>query len=192
MDNENNCYKLEFLLNKLFVSIGYKITRCIESDPVPESSKYYGQVFSLDHKKIIYRKGKITKDRPGAFLSVWKRGGLGEIRKPIPLQYEDLDFLFIYVSSNLTITNSKVLENELKSGMFIFPVETLIEKGIINSITSKGKTGFRVFPPWSDDRGSNGTKMFSNSGKKTQRWQLPYYFDMNLIDTPRLLQIMKY
>ena len=119
------------------------------------------------------------------FLSATNNGGITQ----------DLDYLFIYVSSDLIVPHNKELENEYKSGIFIFPVEMLVEKGIISSTYSRGKTGFRVFPPWSDDRGLTGTKIFSNSGKKTQQWRLPYYFslaDKDLIDEPRLLEIMRY
>ena len=88
MCSNNFCYKLECLLNRLFLSTGYTITKYIEPDPIPESSKYHGHIFSLDHKKIIYRKDKITQDRPGAFLAVWKRHYLGEIKRPIPFEFQ--------------------------------------------------------------------------------------------------------
>jgi hypothetical protein len=79
--------------------------------------------------------------------------------------------------------------NKLERGMFIFPVSLLIKKGIICGDKSKGKNGFRVFPPWSQDRGKVGTQVFSDSGKKTQRWQLPYFVSIDengLIDPVKL------
>ena len=80
-------------------------------------------------------------------------------------------------------------------GMFIFPVSLLIKKGIVPSTKNKGKTGFRVFPPWSDDRGVAGTKVFSELGKKTQQWQLLYFLEIDddgLIDLCKLNNILNH
>ena len=79
--------------------------------------------------------------------------------------------------------------------MFIFPVSVLIKKGIVSSLKSKGKTGFRVFPPWSQDRGMVGTKVFSESGKKTQRWQIPFFLKIDengLIDSYELNELLNH
>lgn len=160
---------VEALLIKSFSPMGYELTKAVEIDTIPENSKYEALNFSLSGKRIIYRKGKVTPDRPGAFLSVWQRPVLqiSNGNKPIPLESDELDYLFIQV------------EDELERGMFIFPVATLKEKGIVSSTDKKGKTGFRVFPPWSQNRGLAGTKVFSESGKKTQRWQLPYFIGID-------------
>ena len=163
--------EMESLLNKYFSPAGYKITTAVELDPVAENAKYEALNFSLNDRKVVYRKGNVTPDRPGAFLSVWQRPALGNVNgnKPIPLKSDELDFLFVQVKS------------DSKYGMFVFPVAILKEKGIVSSATTKGKgkTGFRVFPPWSGDRGVAGTKVFSESGKKTQRWQLPYFIEIS-------------
>jgi len=174
--------EMESLLKKYFSPEGYKITKAVELDPVPENGKYEALIFSLNDREIVYRKGNVTPDRPGAFLSVWQRPALdnGKGNKPIPLTPNELDYLFVQVSS------------DSNNGMFIFPEAILEEKGIITSATKKGKTGFRVFPPWSQDRGVVGTKVFSESGKKTQRWQLPYFIQIGedgYIDADKLKQI---
>ena len=186
----------ESLLIKGFIPAGYKITNGVALDPVPESSKYEALVFSLNHLNIVYRKGKVTPDRPGAFLAVWQRPLLRNIdgNKPIPLKSNELDYLFVQVESHSNITTNDILESRPMHGIFIFPVSLLIDKGIVSSSKSKGKTGFRVFPPWSDDRGVAGTKVFSESGKKTQRWQLPYFLKFNdkgLIDPYKLNEILR-
>ena len=153
MLNENYRDKLESLLVKMFVPAGYQITKKVELDPIPESSKYEALNFSINDMSIVYRKGKVTSDRPGAFLAVWKRPTSEDVNgnKPIPLRSSELDYLFIQVERHSTILEE--LEPKSKCGMFIFPVSLLIEKGIVSSLKSKGKTGFRVFPPWSEDRG---------------------------------------
>jgi len=197
LGNKNYRDELEFLLIKEFVPSGYQITQKVTLDPTPESAKYEGLNFHLSGRSIVYRKGKVTSDRPSAFLAVWQRPsseGLNSNKsKPIPLTSDDLDYLFIHVESHSNI--SEGFEHRSKYGMFIFPVSLLVEKRILASVKSKGKTGFRVFPPWSEDRGDVGTKVFSESGKKTQRWQIPFFLDIdengliNPCELKKLLQI---
>jgi len=171
----NYHHELESLLINNFLPIGYRITKNIEVDSIPENSQYEALFFALNQKNIIYRKGKVTPDRPGAFLSLWKRPLSSSINnKPIPFHSNDLDYLFIKVDeySNTTINNKR-------SGIFILPVSLLSNKKIVSSDKNKGKTGFRIFPPWSQDRGNEKTQIFSESAKKTQRWQLPYFLEFN-------------
>ena len=186
--------ELQRLLVSAFIPAGHKITKNIELGPVPESIQYDALVFCLDGKNIVYRKGKLTPDRPGAFLAVWQRplspGVNGN--KPMPLNSLELDYLFVRVQEHSNVTNTDEAMTNPKQGMFIFPVALLMKYGIVSSPTSKGKTGFRVFPPWSQDRGVVGTKVFSGSGKKTQRWQLPYFVEIDeddLIDPSGLNKV---
>ena len=173
--------ELESLVIREFVPAGYQITKGIELDPVPESSKYAALVFSLNEKSIVYRKGKVTADRPGAFLAIWQRPSPVNLNdnKPMPLTSRQLDYLIIQVESHAGVTAAEAGVQGTRHGLFIFPVALLVERGIVCSTKSKGKTGFRVFPPWSQDRGVVGTKLFSASGKKTQRWQLPYFLEID-------------
>jgi len=156
------------LLSSLIAQLAaghYHITEAEKADSIPEAQKYAGATFSLNRQKCVYREAKVTQDRPGAFLAIWKREEAATHSKPIPLAAEDLDYLFI-----------KVTDVEGKqTGFFVFPVSLLLDRGIIHSAYKKGKTGFRVFPPWTTDRGNVGTQVFSASGKKTQSWQLPYF-----------------
>ncbi len=196
---KNNSYsdELESLLIKEFIPAGYSITKKIELDAVPESSKYEALVFGLDEKNVVYRKGKVTPDRPGAYLAVWQRPSSPTLNgnKPIPLKSNELDYLFVRVQEQSSVTSTEASMNNPQYGIFIFPVSLLIEKGIVSSVNSKGKTGFRVFPPWSHDRGVVGTKVFSESGKRTQRWQLPYFIEINengLIDPCKLNKVLSH
>lgn len=181
MKNKNYSDELKSLLIKEFIPAGYRITKDIELDSSPESAKYQALVFGLNEKNIVYRKGKVTPDRPGAYLTVWQRPPSSTFNrnKPIPLTSNDLDYLFVEVKEHSNITSSEESMNSPKYGIFVFPISLLIKKGIVSSINGKGKTGFRVFPPWSQDRGVVGTKVFSESGKRTQRWQLPYFIDID-------------
>lgn len=205
--------EIESLLVDVFEPAGYQITQGVTLDPVPESVQYQGLRFSLNDKRIVYRKGKLTSDRPGAFLAVWQRPLSASMHvnktsdaikpdkpnKPIPLTVSELDYLLIQVESHSPVSEEHDAitkpSNKLNSkrGLFIFPISILIEKGIVSSPKHKGKTGFRVFPPWSQDRGDVGTKVFSESGKKTQRWQLPFFVaidDNGSIDAGELNKLL--
>jgi len=166
-----------------FITRNEQIITAEKADLVPEAKKYAGATFMINHKKCVYREAKMTPDRPGAFLAIWKRLDIQMKTKPIPLDADDLDYLFIGVENI----------NNKQKGFFIFPVSLLLHKSIMSSDNKKGKTGFRVFPPWTADRGNIGTQVFSASGKKTQDWQLPYFVEMNQdgsLDSSKLNQIL--
>jgi hypothetical protein len=194
LEDKNYRDELTSILVKAFTPAGYQITKSIELGSVPESSKYNALTFTLDDNAIVYRKGNVTPDRPGAFLAVWQRPPSQTVNnnKPVPLQSTELDYLFVQVQEHPALTDSPESLTDLKNGMFIFPVSLLIKKGIVSSSSNKGKTGFRVFPPWSQDRGIADTKVFSESGKKTQGWQLPYFLEIKRdgsIDPCKLKQV---
>lgn len=180
---------IESFLIKQFSLTSIEITSAIELDPAPENSKYEALTFALNGKAAVYRKGNITKDRPGAFLSLWQRPvhGVNKGSKPIPLAEGQVDYLFIQVNQQAKGNSPE------RKGMFIFPNALLVDKGIVSSSRHKGKTGFRVFPPWSEDRGKTGTKVFSASGMKTQRWQIPYFLEIDelgLMDVDKIKKII--
>ena len=180
MEKNNYLDKVKYLLVTSFIPAGYKITKDVELSTIPEATKYDALNFSLNNQKIVYRKGKNTEDRPGAFLAIWKRPSSSIVNnKPIALESNEIDYLFVEVEEHSSIVSNEGSINDLRKGIFIFPVSILIAKGIISSEKKKGKTGFRVFPPWSEDKGVVGMKVFSQSGKKTQCWQLPYYIEIN-------------
>lgn len=59
--------------------------------------------------------------------------------------------------------------------MFIFPLTVLLKKGVVRSEKAKGKMALRVFPPWTSSRGEVKSQVFSESAKRTQRWQCEYF-----------------
>lgn len=203
MENKHYRDELSSLLSKQFVPAGYKITKDVQLGPIPESSKYDALCFALDGRNIVYRKAKVTPDRPGAFLAVWQRPSTvshsqiesTNSNKPIPFHADEFDYMFVSVVSHCDDDHASETVQGVKSGLFIFPVAVLIEKGIVSSVKTKGKTGFRVFPPWSEDRGAVGTQLFSAAGKKTQQWQLPYFLsidDNGVIEAEKLNEILNY
>ncbi|KAF7766404.1 hypothetical protein PUND_a2228 [Pseudoalteromonas undina] len=191
METSNSRTELTTLLQTNFASLGYKLPSADELVSHDHNAQYHGYAFTLNQKRIIYRKAKVTPDRPDAFLALWKRPADCSNSKPIPFTNE-FDYLLVAVSSDgLTSSNNQVANSQ--SGLFIFPVELLVKKGIVSSLNSKGKTAFRVFPPWSESRALKRTSTFSNSAKVTQRWQCDYFLkqDQNkLIDLSKLNKIL--
>lgn len=190
MTTDNLYDELLVVLQNNFAPLGYKLPNADDLIPHSQNAQYYGFAFTINHKRIIYRKAKVTPDRPGAFLALWKRPADSN-SKPIPFTNE-FDYLLVAVSSDGLTTINNQLAN-IQSGLFLFPVELLVKKGIVSSLNSKGKTAFRVFPPWSESRALKGTGTFSNSAKVTQRWQCDYFLkqDQNkLIDLSKLNKIL--
>lgn len=192
--------KITNFLTQQFKLAGYELVGKVTGDPNPESAKYNALSFTVAKTlsartyRVVYRQANITPDRPGAFLSLWKRPSVcistnKKNNKPIPLDSDEFDFLFIRVENKsdyqteepLNINSSESTTN----GYFLFPTAVLTQKGIVASIKHKGKTAFRVFPPWSKGRDCNAseaTKRFSQSAKKTQQWQVLYFVD-TCVDT---------
>ena len=191
METSNSRNELTTLLQTSFASLGYKLPSADELVSHDYNAQYHGYAFTLNQKRIIYRKAKVTPDRPGAFLALWKRPADLSNSKPIPFANE-FDYLLVAVSSDgLTTINNQVAN--IQKGFFLFPVELLVKKGIVTGRNHKGKTAFRVFPPWSESRALKGTGAFSNSAKVTQRWQCDYFLNQNqhgLVDIIKLNNIL--
>ena len=191
MTTDNLYDELLVVLQNNFTPLGYKLPNADDLIPHSQNAQYHGFGFTINHKRIIYRKAKVTPDRPGAFLALWKRPADLSNSKPIPFANE-FDYLLVEVTSEgLTSTNSQV--TNIERGLFMFPVNVLLKKGIVSSLNSKGKTAFRVFPPWSESRALKGTGAFSNSTKVTQRWQCDYFLKQDqykLIDLSKLNKIL--
>lgn len=123
----------------------------------PESKEYKACNFKLDGKSILYRNAKITPKKVGLFVTCWKRNENGII-EPF---HEDNQIDFYVINTRF----------EKEFGQFVFPKSVLIKKGIISTKNKEGKRGFRVYPKW--DRPE------SNHAKKTQKWQLDYFYEIN-------------
>ena len=189
METSNSRNELTTLLQTSFASLGYKLPSADELVSHDHNAQYHGYAFTINHNRIIYRKAKVTPDRPGAFLALWKRPADCSNSKPIPFTNE-FDYLLVAVSSDgLTSSNNQVAN--LQSGLFIFPVELLVKKGIVTGTNRKGKTAFRVFPPWSESRALSGSGVFSNAAKSTQRWQCDYFLQQDQYGFVDLIKLNK-
>ncbi len=122
-----------------------------------EGKEYKACQFRLNGMKVICRNSKITPKKKGQFVTFWKRNKNG-ITEP----YSEADKVDFYII-NVVKGN--------KMGQFIFPKSVLIEYGIISTPQKDGKRGFRVYPNWDTPT--------SQQAKKTQKWQMKYFVELN-------------
>ncbi|MDQ0782010.1 MepB family protein [Chryseobacterium sp. W4I1] len=138
----------------IFQPLGLKLLN-MEEDR--ESSEYSGCSFMLDRLNIKFRTSKITPTKTGQFVTIWKRDENGETA---PFDSDDpYDFYLISGSRD----NNR--------GIFIFPKEILVEKGILSHGKKKGKRGIRVYPSWDPAE--------SKQAMATQKWQTAYFLDLS-------------
>ena len=125
---------------------------------VEHASQDYGAcTFELNNHRIQFRVAKITPTKIGQFVTFWKRLDSGPI---MPYNTTDsFDFLIVSV------------RDAGHYGQFIFPKSILHEKGLISKEGCGGKRAMRVYPSW--DVADN------NQAKKTQSWQLHYFFEID-------------
>jgi hypothetical protein len=123
-----------------------------------EGGEYGAYEFEINNRRIKFRTGKITPTKIGQFVTLWKRIGTGPI---LPYDMADpIDLFVISVRSN----------NHF--GQFVFPKTVLYEKGIISKDGKGGKRAMRLYPSWDITE--------SKQAKKTQEWQLIYFFEIDI------------
>lgn len=88
-----------------------------------EGNQYHACKFDINNKKILFRSSKITPKKIGQFLTVWHRN-IFSITIPFDVS-DQLDYLII------------LSEKDTKKGVFIFPKNTLVSKGIFSSQNKK-------------------------------------------------------
>jgi hypothetical protein len=121
-----------------------------------ESEEYGACEFEMNDLRIKFRVAKITPTKIGQFVTLWKRIGNGPI---MPHDLNDaVDFFVVSVRH----------VNHL--GQFVFPKTILHRQGIVSRDGKGGKRAIRVYPPWDITQ--------SPQAKKTQRWQLKYFLEI--------------
>jgi hypothetical protein len=138
----------------VFQPLGLKLLN-IEEDK--ESKEYSGCSFTLKGLNIKFRTSKITPTKAGQFVTIWKRN---ENEETAPFDSMDVfDFYLVFAST------------DHNKGLFIFPKEILLEKGILSHEQKIGKRGIRVYPSWDLTE--------SKQAKATQKWQTDYFLDLS-------------
>jgi hypothetical protein len=137
----------------IYEPLGWK---CNNVKQEAESQEYGACSFEMNGKTILFRVSKITPTKVGQFVTLWKRIGKGPIQP-----YDMQDSIDLFVVS---------VRNKNSFGQFVFPKAVLCEKGIVSQGDKVGKLAIRVYPAW--DIADN------SQAKKTQAWQLNYFFEV--------------
>ena len=122
-----------------------------------ESQEYGACTFEINNRLIKFRVAKKTPTKTGQFVTFWKRIGSGRI-----LPYDVSDLFDVLVVS---------VRDDGHFGQFVFPRSVLCEKDFISKEGEGGKRAMRVYPPWDITE--------NQQAKKTQAWQLLYFFEMD-------------
>lgn len=126
-----------------------------------ESKDYSACSFKINNFSVKFRQAKITPTKIGLFVTFWKRSITTQ--EIIPFDASDnFDFFIVGVNYQDHI------------GQFIFPKQALIKNKVISVKHTGGKRAIRVYPPWD--------KTDNVQAKKTQLWQLPFFFDIHSKD----------
>ena len=142
----------------------YKPNQLIAASTEEEQQniEYAAGTFELINKLAVktvrFRVAKQTPTKVGQFVTFWEKNAKGMNQ---PFQYNKSPDL-------LVITTFK---DNNTFGQFVFPKDVLLRNDILQSHSTKGKMGIRVYPSWD--------KPTSNTAIKTQNWQLDYFFKVN-------------
>lgn len=138
----------------IFRPLGLKI---IHAEEDREAKEYSGCSFMVNHMNIKFRTSKITPTKTGQFVTLWKRNEKGITT---PFDYSDkFDFYLI------------AARKQQNFGVFIFPKEVLVQKGILSHEKKTGKRGIRVYPTWDT--------VESKQAIATQKWQTQYFLELS-------------
>lgn len=137
----------------------YEPSRLILHDYIMqyESQEYTAASFKLGSHNILFRQAKITPTKTGLFVTLWKRNSAG-ITVPYEMQ-DPIDYFVIGIRENG------------RDAQFIFPKKILHQHGYVSANGIGGKRAMRMYPPW--------TSNLNSQAQKTQRWQAPYFFEIN-------------
>ena len=118
-----------------------------------QNEDYEGMTFKINNQSFRSRLAKKTPTKKGYFVVFWEKDE-NNINTPFLFEESPQETL-VFVSDNE------------KRGVFKFPKEILLKKGILKGDKSKGKMGIRVYPEWESD--------LNQTAVKTQQWQLDYF-----------------
>ncbi|MDT2814385.1 MepB family protein [Vagococcus carniphilus] len=118
-----------------------------------QNEDYEGMTFTINNQLFRSRLAKKTPTKKGYFVVFWEKDE-DNINQPFLFDDSPQETL-VFISDNE------------KRGVFKFPKEILLKKGILKGDKSKGKMGIRVYPEWESD--------LNQTAVKTQQWQLDYF-----------------
>lgn len=165
-------------MNDFFTALTYVNKKIYESNHLTvksvqeekQNSKYGAGTFQLSSKTIRFRVSNITPTKVGQFVAFWEKD---ENNQNQPYLYEEAPDLLVITT----------FRNENEFGQFVFPKDILLKQNILRSTSTKGKMAIRVYPSWDSPS--------SKQAMKTQKWQLPYFVDMSILNQTILEKVIE-
>ncbi len=118
-----------------------------------QNKEYEGIKFTANQQIFRSRLAKKTPNKSGYFVVFWEKD---ENNQNQAYSYQETpNTVLVFVSDHSN------------QGVFKFPKEVLLEKGILRDGHKKGKMGIRVYPVWEQN--------LNKTAEKTQEWQLNYF-----------------
>ncbi|AQS53615.1 hypothetical protein BW727_101248 [Jeotgalibaca dankookensis] len=164
----NEFYEVLEFMNQTIYEPNQLIAESIQAEN--QNAEYGAGTFQLASKTVRFRVAKRTPTKIGQFVVFWEKDSTNKNRPYLSEEAPDL----------LVITTFK---NKDEWGQFIFPKKILIEKNILQTSFSKGKMAMRVYPSWD--------KPTSKQAIHTQKWQLPYFVDISILNQASMDRINK-
>ena len=120
-----------------------------------QNQDYEGCTFSWENKTFRSRLAKKTPKKKGYFVAFWEKNS--QEHNQAYAADSAPDYLMI------------MIQDEERTGLFLLPKAILMQQGILQTATQKGKMAMRVYPSWELD--------LNQSARKTQSWQTNYFYD---------------
>lgn len=164
----NKFYKTLTYVNEIFYEPNHLTIKAIREET--HNSDYGAGIFQLNSKSVRFRVAKITPTKIGQFVAFWEKDG------------DNKNQAYLYENAtDLLVINTLTSNNHF--GQFVFPKEVLLKQNILKTATAKGKMAIRVYPSWDTPT--------SKQAIATQKWQLPYFINMNDTNSLPIQDLLK-
>ncbi|MBO0423286.1 MepB family protein [Enterococcus plantarum] len=121
-----------------------------------QNSEYNGMIIeSSSNVKVRCRKAKKTPKKEGYFVAFWEKD---KQSKNQPFDFEN----------SPEILAISVVDGD-QVGVFVFPKQICVDKGIYSTKRKTGKMAMRFYPTWCLNLNATAVR--------TQKWQLDYFKD---------------
>lgn len=151
------------LLQERFLHPAGCVVTDIEREP--ESAEYGAIRFRLGGQACVYRQAKHTPKKVGQFVTVWKRPTPSADIAPFDRE-DGIERVFVFA------------DEQARFGVFVFPVQQLLEQAIFSERSEGGKRAFRVYAPWTEPEAAQA--------RRSKKWQCRHFVELTDEEAGRL------